>query len=172
MPAVLLSPSPAQAYKLKGDVEFKKFVIGETGLWDCALCGMAGYWKVDKPVSVEGVVWNCGLVKVVRECEPMSTNGFGVVGWHCELAMSLTFNGFTDMDCSCGLAISVWKSGPVRYFDPQWHGPVHHYHKRSKNRTGPIKTSLLRSFAVLDRSFRLFGKGEYCSLLFYTNFSP
>ena len=107
MPAVLLSPSPAQAYKSKGDVEFRKFVIGETGLGDCALCGMAGYWKVDKPVSVEGVVWNCGLVTVVGECEPMSTDGFSLVGWHCELAMSLTFNGFAVMDCSCGLATVV-----------------------------------------------------------------
>ena len=107
MPAVLLSPSPAQAYKSKGGVEFRKFVIGETGLWDCALCGKAGYWKVDKPVSVEGVVWNCGLVKVVGACEPMSTDGFSVVGWHCKLAMSLTFNGFADMDCSCGLATVV-----------------------------------------------------------------
>ena len=71
---------------------------------------------------------------------------------------------------------SVWKSGPVRSFDPQGHGPgpgpVYHCHKRSKNRTGLIKTGLLRSFAVLDRSFRLFGKGQYCSLLFYADFKP
>ena len=70
----------------------------------------------------------------------------------------------------------VWKSGPVRSFDPQGHGLgpglVHHYHKRSKNWTGPIKTSLLQSFAVLDRSFRLFGKGQYCSLLYYANYKP
>jgi hypothetical protein len=44
---------------------------------------------------------------------------------------------------------SVCRSGPVRSFDPQGHGPgprpVHHYHKMSKDRTGPLQDRSLRS---------------------------